>query len=327
MAHIPFGQIRTVAGLAANLGCSVSDLEELSTGTDQRQFYTRLEIPKKGRRRGQFRIVHRPDQRLGLIQKNVGRWITQLTDFDACVQGFVPRRSIATNARAHLGARLILHADIQDFFDAIKIVQVLDAFRKLGCAEPIAEVLARICTLNGQLPQGSSSSPPLANLVCRRLDADLLVLARAHQCQYSRYADDITISGDSVPAAADVSAILREHGFVLRKDKCRVQRRGRTQYVTGLTVSDRTRPRVPRVQKRRLRLILHYAARFGVADHLQRTRSEVDVSTELARLEGWLNFLHSVEGQGRLSEQWRTVAAREQEIAALQAQSQQETDS
>lgn len=263
MKHTPFGQVRSVDGLAANLGCSADDLEEISTSAEQRQFYTKLEIPKKGRRRGQFRTVHRPDQRLGLIQKNLSRWITSPTEFDRCVQGFVPRRSIATNATLHLGARLILHADIRDFFDAIPIDAVQDAFRTLGCVESIAQQLAKICTLNGQLPQGSSASPAIANLVCRRLDADLQVLARGNGCQYSRYADGITISGDSVPAAGDVSVILAEHGFVLREGRCRVQRRGRTESVTGLTVSDTRRPRVSRVQKRRLRLVLHYAERFG----------------------------------------------------------------
>src|SRR5690606_22967346 len=98
MPHTPFGQLRSLEGLAANLGCSAGDLEEISTSADQRQFYTKIDIPKKGRRRGQFRTVHVPDQRLGLIQKNLSRWITSLTDFDRCVQGFVPRRSIATNA-------------------------------------------------------------------------------------------------------------------------------------------------------------------------------------------------------------------------------------
>lgn len=312
MTAIPFAQVRTIEGLAANLGCAVADLNEFSGASDQRPFYTRLRIPKKGKRRAEFRVVHRANQRLALIQKNIARWITDLTEFEGCVQGFVPGRSIATNARLHLGARFILHADIQNFFDAIAIDAVERAFRALGFAAPLAQLLARICTLNGQLPQGSSASPALANLVCRHLDADLQVLAGGNGCRYSRYADDITLSGDVLPQVADVAAIIAEHGFVLREDKCRTQRRGRTQYVTGLTVSDTASPRVSRIQKRRLRLELHYAARFGIAGHLERTASARDVGTETARLLGWINFLYSIEGSGRLFEQWLTLRAREE---------------
>ena len=43
-----------------------------------------------------------------------------------------------------------------------------------------------------------------------------------------------------------------------RHRKHRLQRRGKAQYVTGLTVSDRSRPRLPRKLKRRVRQILYY---------------------------------------------------------------------
>ena len=307
---IPFAQVGSLEGLAANLGCAPSDLSDFAVA-DQRPFYSRLEIPKRGKRRGQFRIIHRPIQRLGLIQKNIAQWITSSTQFDTCVQGFVPRRSIGTNARLHLGASRVLHVDIRDFFDSITIEQVERAFSTLGCVAQIAKTLARISTLNGQLPQGSSSSPALANLVCRHLDADLLTLARGSNCQYSRYADDITISGNELPEIRSVAGIIATHGFALRDEKCRVQRRGRSQYVTGLTVADRLKPRVPRVQKRRLRLQMYYATRFGVGGHLDRTQSDLTVPEELARLHGWINFIYSVEGSGSLFEQWKKLEAHE----------------
>jgi RNA-directed DNA polymerase len=310
MSVVPFGKVRSIEGLAANLGCAVADLTEFAESADQRPFYKRLRIPKKGKRRGQFRTVYKPIQRLALIQKNLATWITTYTEFAQHVQGFVHGRSIATNARIHLGQRFILHADIQDFFDTIRFEQVEDAFRALGCLASIAPTLARISTLNRQLPQGSSASPCLANLVARHLDADLQVLANGNACRYSRYADDITISGETLPPESEVDAILGRHGFALRDGKCRVQRRGRTQYVTGLTVSDVTKPRVSKVQKRRLRLELYYAARFGIADHLDRTNSELDIPYAIARLQGWINFIYSVEGSGRLFEQWKKVLER-----------------
>ncbi len=310
MSFVPFGQVRSLEGLAANLACAVADLTKYGIYGDQRPFYKRIQIAKKGRRRGGFRTVYKPEQSLGLIQKVLGSWITTYTAFDPCVQGFVHGRSIVTNARLHLGQPLVLHADIQGFFDAIRIERVDEAFRAIGCDATIAGVLARVTTLNGQLPQGSSTSPCLANLVVRHLDADFEVLATGSGCRYSRYADDIVISGAVLPAEADVAALIGKHGFVLRDGRCRIQPRGHAQFVTGLTVAEPDKPHVHKVRKRRLRLELYYAAKFGLVDHLERTGSDVDPPYALQRLRGWIDFIYSVEGSGPLFEQWRKVRDR-----------------
>jgi retron-type reverse transcriptase len=146
--------------------------------------------------------------------------------------------------------------------------------------------------------------------VCRHLDVDLNTLASANRCRYSRYADDLTISGEDVPAAADIKTLVEKHGFILRDNRCRIQKRGRSQYVTGLSVFDLTCPRVPRVMKHRLRLELHYASRYGLQEHLDRIGSDEDPLHALARLHGWMSFVYSVEGtaQQRLYDQWVKVS-------------------
>jgi len=307
-----FDRVSSVRGIASNLGCSVADLEELSSAEDQRPFYTCLKIPKRGKaRRGQHRTVYQADQRLALIQKNLATWLSEYVQFPGCVQGFVNKRSTATNASVHLAKKRIVHADIKDFFDSIRLPEVESAFRAIGWAPPLAMLLARVSTLNGQLPQGASSSPCIANLVCRHLDTDMDTLAKASSCSYTRYADDITFSGDSLPSEPQLASILSAYGFRLRDGSYREQRRGKAQYVTGLTVSESSKPHIPRVAKRRLRLELHYAAKFGVDSHLERTGSPLKHEEELARLLGWINFIYSVEGSGRLFGQWLRVQARE----------------
>jgi RNA-directed DNA polymerase len=313
MVTIPLSQVNTLEEATRFLGCTVADLHEIESAEDQRCFYTRLQIPKKSRKRfGQFRTVYKADQRLGLIQKNIANWISDKVKFQECVQGFVQKRSIVTNARLHLGQRVLIHADIKSFFESITTQRVEDAFHALGCKSSVSKTLARVCTLNGMLPQGSSASPILANLVCRHLDTDLETLAVANKCRYSRYADDITISGDHPPKPEEIEAILARHGFSFNAEKCRIQRRGRRQYVTGLTVVDQSCPRVPRVMKRRLRLELYYAERYGIADHLEHIGSQNTPEAEATRLKGWMSFIYSVEGTALQSmyEQWLRVENR-----------------
>jgi retron-type reverse transcriptase len=304
----PFSQVRSIDDLARNLGCSVSDIQRYVNVTDRREFYQRIRIPKRGKPMT-FRVVFKAEQRLALIQKNILGWISQYVEFPECVQGFVPKRSIATNARIHLQSRSVLHADVRDFFGSIRESAVVDAFRTLGCAQDAAIPLAALCTLSGRLPQGSSASPAIANIVCRALDSELQLLARANGCKYSRYADDITISGDELPRQDEVASILARHGFSIRKDKCRIQSRGRSQFVTGLTIQDAISPRVPRALKRRLRLELYYAGKYGLAEHLERTGSEEPREWALNRLGGWITFLYSIEGRAaqKLDKLWRIV--------------------
>jgi len=156
-------------------------------------------------------------------------------------------------------------------FESITTAQVRTVFALLGCAPAIAETLARVCTLGGALPPASSASPLLVNAACRSLDRAMETLARGQGCVYTRYADDLTFSGATLPPATAITAVLAEHGFRLRDGRCRIQRRGRAQYVTGLTVFDGVAPRVARAVKRRLRLALYYMAKYVVADHVAHT--------------------------------------------------------
>ncbi len=313
MNSVRFDDIETESDLAEIFGCSVEDLLKFAGAADQLQFYEKILLPKKGRkRRGEFRVVYKAEsQTLQLLQKNIATALSACTVFADCVQGFTAKRSIVTNARAHLGAKILVHADIKDFFDSIKLAQIEEAFRSLGCNAVISSTLSKVCSLNGLLPQGSSASPIIANMVCRNLDTDFLALASATGSVYTRYADDITFSGATVPREDEeaIRHLLERHGFELRAGKCRTQKKGKAQYVTGLTVSDTSSPRVSRRVKRRLRLELYYARKFGIENHLARTGSQEPQSWAENRIAGWIKFIHSVEPARAkiLADQWAKV--------------------
>jgi RNA-directed DNA polymerase len=293
---LPPNQLQTVDGLARNLGIRVDNLKAVAFHAEQRTLYAQFKIPKKNRRRrGEYRTVYKPVQRLALLQKNISTWLGEHIQFEPYVQGFVQRRSTISNATIHLGAKVLLHADIKDFFDSITVAQIREALSLVGCTDVIADIVARSCSLEGHLVQGSSASPLLANLVCRNLDTDLNTLAVSSNCRYSRYADDLTFSGDVVPAPAAIGRAVEKYGFRIRDERCRTHRRGRGQYVTGLSIADEKQPRIPRGLKARLRAELHFASKYGLADHLERIGSDEDPSNALGRISGWMSYVRSVE--------------------------------
>jgi retron-type reverse transcriptase len=116
--------------------------------------------------------------------------------------------------------------------------------------------------------QGAPTSPGLCNAVLRRMDYRLAGLARKHGFAYTRYADDLTFSGDD-PAKIKLlvtiaSRLVREEGMSVNADKTRVMRRGRRQRVTGVVVNDRAG--LSRKERRQLRAAIHQLPRDGTAD-------------------------------------------------------------
>ena len=74
---------------------------------------------------------------------------------------------------------------------------------------------------------------------------------------YSRYADDITFSGDdaAVWMLKPLATILSQNGYELDDKKTNIFRKGRRQSVTGLVVNQDVN--IARPLKRKLRAAIH----------------------------------------------------------------------
>ena len=238
--------------------------------------YQRFRIPKKT---GGERQISAPMPRMKRAQYWILDNILARVPVHPAAQGFVPGRSILTNAAPHAGRGVVVNLDLKDFFPTLTWKRVKGKFRGLGYPEAVATVLALICTepdvdeieLDGQrlyaargprrLPQGAPTSPALTNLICLRLDKRLSGLAAKFGFTYTRYADDMTFSASGETAGKAsmllkfVQEIVAAEGFTVHPDKTRVMRAHSRQEVTGLVVNESIA--VPRDTLRRFRALLH----------------------------------------------------------------------
>ncbi len=177
--------------------------------------------------------------------------------------------SIRDNARFHLRQKVVLLVDIADFFPSIKLKHVNRLFRDIGYRKDVAAMLSGIATLKGCLPQGAPTSPHIANLVCRRIDARIAGFCIPRKIRFTRYADDIAISGDFDPAALIpfICKVLGDEGFSMATRKTRVRYPHQRQCVTGVIVNSHRQ--VDRSVRRRLRQEAYYISRYGLVDHMQ----------------------------------------------------------
>jgi hypothetical protein len=108
------------------------------------------------------------------------------------------------------------------------------------------------------------------------LDRRLTALAARHGYAYTRYADDLTFSGDNPKPVGrllrSVRSILESEGLTEHPRKTKVMRRSRRQEVTGLTVN--ARPTVSRKEIRELRAILHNASKHGLQSQNREQRPD-----------------------------------------------------
>lgn len=207
------------------------------------------------------RIIEAPDVELKTFQRILLDTVLYLATPTPWAHGFVPGRSVQTNAAPHCKQPWILNMDIKDFFPSIKFSRVLRVMRALPTPWRITEeeayLLTKVVMRKGRLPQGAPTSPHLANLVSRTLDWRLAALSRQMGWMYTRYADDMTFSGSRKPKGLIpyVREIVHEEGFQVSDKKTKMLPNYRRQLVTGLVVNEHAA--WPRELRRKLRAIKH----------------------------------------------------------------------
>lgn len=246
---------------------------------------------------GGYRVVCQAnDEKLVRLQKRLKEFIDrQVLVAHPSVHGFTRRRGTVTNASAHLGAAALLTVDISNFFPSISRQQVEFALQEHGASETIAAAIANIATFDSALATGFPASPVLSNLVFRPLDDEFEHFANVNGLTYTRYADDLTFSGESVNDAhlGAISAKLSLHGFRTNTKKVRFQRRGHRQIVTGFTVAHADHVRLPKPKKKILRQDLYYSSKIGLAAQASfRNLDEEDFRNQML---GRINYFMSVE--------------------------------
>jgi hypothetical protein len=224
------------------------------------------------------------------VQRRLGAELFAVGPIHDAAHGFRPGRSVVSHAALHAGREVVIRIDLADFFTTIHAGRIAAVLNRLGYREPVARLLARLVTVRGLLPQGAPSSPAVSNLCAWRLDQRLHSLARSTGATYTRYADDLTFSGDRRFArraerfCVHVAAIAHEVGFRVNHRKTRVMGRGTQQRVTGLVVN--AVPAVSRRERDQLRAILTNCVRLGPES--QNRHGHDDFRAHLLGRIGWV---------------------------------------
>ena len=208
---------------------------------------------------------------------------------------------------------MVIKFDLQNFYANVTYNRVVAIFRSLGYCREAAIWLARVTTsaapwslatpdgneelkslyARRHLPQGAPTSPAIANLSAFGLDVRLSGLLKKFDGQYTRYADDLTLSGSSdfryalrcvIPLTEQ---IIRSERFRTNHRKRKIIRRGHRQLITGLVVNDKLN--TSRDEFDRLKAILHNCVKLGPS-----SQNRSGVENFASHLQGRIAFIAQI---------------------------------
>lgn len=243
----------------------------IAISNSQKDYYRFFTISKNN---GKTRKIAEPLPLLKEIQYFILNNILIKIPCSIYSKAYKPGSKLKSNAKFHRNQPILVKMDIKDYFPSLNENRVYEFFYGLGYKESVSILLTKLCTLDKSLPQGAPTSPYLSNLLTRELDENIYGFCKENgNLCYTRYADDISISGDLCPTSVikNVIKIVSNHQLKINKEKTAVIPKSNRQVVTGVVVNKKLQ--APKNYRRSIRLEMHYCMKYGLDEHIQKSNT------------------------------------------------------
>ncbi|WP_437502321.1 reverse transcriptase family protein [Sorangium sp. So ce1099] len=203
------------------------------------KYYKQVDFRRLGTKK--WRHLDRPREELKNIQAKIQRLLLARVQYPNMMFGSIRGRSIRDNAEVHVGQKHVLTVDLKNCFPNTTDRQVFNAWmRAFKCSSEVAAILTSLTTFRYRLPQGSPTSPLLANLALIPMYTAVAALAERLGLRFSFFVDDIAISGVRAPEAlASLIDIIHKHGHAVSRRKVNLMPSAVTQRTPGVTVNSK----------------------------------------------------------------------------------------
>lgn len=252
-------------------------------------YYKEYTVPK---RNGEPRSIAQPSPELKTLQYWVSHNILSKLPVSTAAYAYKKGDSIKRHAQLHAKSRFFLHADIRNFFPAIKSLRLNPILREnehifedigLDLEESLVDI-RKICFRKDSLSIGAVSSPVISNVVMYSFDEIMLEYCKANGYLYSRYADDIYISSKNYIPKDVLTFLQRELvkcGFTMNYSKTKFCSSKSRRKVTGLIITNDSRISIGTERRKAIKKMVYDKLVHGKGDPHQ--------------ILGYLSFLKDVE--------------------------------
>ncbi len=220
---------------------------------------------------GGYRTIYEPNSILKHIQRQILINLLESEKISEYAKAYKKGTSIKDNAIKHVGKKIILKLDIEDFFNNISFLNIYrSCFNENRYPKDIGVLLTSLVTYEGYLPQGASTSAYISNLVMKDFDEKIGSWCKERNIDYTRYSDDMTFSGkfDSKEVIKYVRKHLYKLGLKLNNKKIHVVNSSCCQSVTGIVVNEKVQ--VASKYRKKIRQDIFYIKKYGLDSHLNK---------------------------------------------------------
>jgi len=187
------------------------------------------------------RIIEEPKPQLKLIHQRFARLLAQIETPDYLHSG-VKGRSYITNANAHGADHSCIKLDIKKFFSSSSSHYVQRFFEEVLEYPPdVASRAKRLLTYGGHLPTGGNASTILSFWAYKPMFDEIEALAKQHQCEFTLYVDDMSITGLFANRKCQQAARKIVARYALRAHKMKAFSAGQPRVLTGIAKTRRGR--------------------------------------------------------------------------------------
>lgn len=248
--------------------------------------YRTFEIPKAS---GKPRVIRAPRTMMKMVQYFLLDYILGGLHTHVAATAYGNGCSNRANAEQHVGRRYVANIDVSDFFPSLKTAVVYSGLVSAGLKSNTANIVSRLCSYQGGLPQGAPTSASLSNIVLYKFDETISRYCGIARIRYTRYADDITFSGDDLSSVKSAIVLATKEldnlGLTVNESKTRIFEATSRQVVTGVVVN--VWPQPSRLDRRRLRAALHQAS-----------HRPAEFANQLSVLQGRASYMLSYAREG-----------------------------
>jgi RNA-directed DNA polymerase len=181
--------------------------------------------------------------------------------------GGVRGRHILTNLATHLGSVFVFTGDITNFYPSISHNRIYRLFvERFQCSPDVARICTKLCTFGHHLALGLITSPFLADQVLMPVDRRIAGACQGAGLVYSRFVDDIAISGNFDLQESGFESLVRkildQSGFIIQPEKIKYGSFSKGAEITKITIRN-AHPDVRREFIAELERELQDAGRLG----------------------------------------------------------------
>ncbi len=249
-----------------------------------------------------YRTSDKMKKYLRFIDKVILRHLQKNTNV---VHSYIKEKSVLTAVQSHASNKSFFLTDIKDFFVNIKQQDVFNILTRNKMLVPVSDIekyisrIVDVTTRDGSIPVGFPTSPQLSNAFLLDFDNQLQNFCNEKSLTYTRYSDDIIISGQSSSGFENlensVQNLLHEYAsknLAINSEKTRITHTGNKVKILGLVITPDGHVTINSKYKKNLESLLYFyghdKARYF--DLLEKTFESKEHS-----LFGMLHYANSID--------------------------------